>query len=129
MSAQLPPSPTQTFQAYLQQGELWLQWCGRCAKQIFFPRTLCPHCGSRSLDWRRSSGQGTVYSTTTVRQRPERGGDYNVAIIELTEGARMLSRVEGIATHDIRIGMGVDAAIVQQGETRLVVFRPRQPQS
>jgi uncharacterized OB-fold protein len=129
MSAQLPPSPAQTYQSYLQQNELWLQWCIRCARQIFFPRTLCPHCGSRNLDWRRASGQGIVYSTTTVRQRPERGGDYNIAIIELTEGARMLSRVEGVASPDVRIGMTVEAVIVQQGETRLVTFRPRQAQS
>jgi hypothetical protein len=57
-----------------------------------------------------------------VRQKPERGGDYNVAIIELAEGARMLSRVEGIAPAQIRIGMTVTAVISEANGAPLVVF-------
>jgi len=59
-----------------------------------------------------------------VRQKPERGGDYNVAIIELAEGARMLSRVEGLPASQIRIGMPVTAVISDANGAPLVVFRP-----
>ena len=31
-----------------------------------------------------------------MRQRPEKGGDYNLALIELKEGPRMMSRVVGV---------------------------------
>jgi uncharacterized OB-fold protein len=112
------------FQRYLKGGELWLQQCDGCARQIFYPRTLCPYCGDNHLQWRRASGAGTVYSTTVVRQRPERGGDYNVAIIELAEGARLLSRVEGIAADAVRIDMKVQAVIRTGSDTQLVVFEP-----
>jgi uncharacterized OB-fold protein len=61
-----------------------------------------------------------------VRQRPERGGDYNVAIIELAEGARLLSRVEGIAAESVRIDMKVQVVIRAGTDAQLVVFEPTQ---
>jgi uncharacterized OB-fold protein len=70
-----------------------------------------------------------VYSTTVVRQKPERGGDYNIALVDLFEGARMLSRVEGIAPAEVRIGMAVEAVIREVNGQRLVLFRPVQARS
>lgn len=125
-SQALPEAPGVAFQRYLKGGELWLQHCSGCAQQIFYPRTLCPCCGDNRLQWRRASGTGTVYSTTVVRQRPERGGDYNVAIIELAEGARLMSRVEGIAADMVRIGMEVQAVIRAGTDAQLVVFEPKE---
>jgi uncharacterized protein len=119
----LQEAPGVAFQRYLQAGELRLQHCGDCGRQIFYPRTLCPHCGGTRLEWRRCSGGGTVYSATVVRQRPERGGDYNVAIVELDDGARLLSRIEGAAPVAVRIGMKV-RAVIRGGERPLVVFEP-----
>jgi uncharacterized protein len=123
MTDALPEAPGSAFQRFLKAGELRLQHCGGCHRQIFYPRTLCPHCGDARLEWRRAAGTGTVYSTTVVRQKPERGGDYNVAIVELDEGARLLSRVEGVPAEAVRIGMVVRAAI-RDGEPALVVFEP-----
>ena len=61
-----------------------------------------------------------MYSTTTVR---DRAGDYNVAIVELEGGARMMSRVEGVGAEGVRIGQPVQARIVA-GEEPHVVFMP-----
>jgi uncharacterized protein len=116
-------APEASFNAYLKAGEFRLQSCAACGKQIFFPRTICPYCGSNELRWRPTSGRGVVYSTTTVRQRPERGGDYNIALIDLEEGARMLSRVEGVAPTEVKIGMRVEAVIGEAGGSPLVTFR------
>jgi uncharacterized OB-fold protein len=114
-------APGVQFESFLRKGEIQLQVCTGCERQIFFPRTLCPHCGGR-LEWRRISGDGIVYSTTIVRQKPERGGDYNVAIVELAEGARMMSRVDGVAPAEVRIGMAVRAAIAEGNGAPLIVF-------
>lgn len=116
--------PGQVFADFLGLGEVRLQVCRGCGRQIFYPRVLCPGCGGRDLNWQPISGKGTVYSTTTVRQRPERGGDYNVAIVELAEGARLMSRIEGIDPSAVRIGMQVAAAIADSDEGPLLVFRP-----
>jgi len=87
---------------------------------------VCPHCGAgeAKLAWQKPSGLGTVYSTTVVRRKPDAGGDYNVALIDLAEGVRLMSRVEGIAPADVRIGMTVRAKIVTQDDGPLVVFTP-----
>jgi uncharacterized OB-fold protein len=120
-SSPLPPAPEQSFQEYLRAGELRLQFCTDCAKHFFYPRTLCPTCGGRALEWRRVSGAGIVYSTTIIRQRPERGGDYNVSIIELGEGVRMMSALRDVAPGDVKIGLKVSALLVEE-EGRMAVF-------
>ncbi len=117
-------APGAAFEAYLKSGEFRLQCCRGCGRQIYFPRTLCPYCGSDRLDWQLASGRGTVYSTTIVRQKPDRGGDYNVAIIELAEGARILSRVEGVPATQVTIDMPVTAFIGAANGSPLLLFRP-----
>jgi len=119
-------APGAAFEAFLKAGDFRLQCCRACARQIYYPRTLCHHCGSKELEWRAVSGRGVVYSTTIVRQKPERGGDYNVAIIELEGGARLLSRVEGIPPAEVRIDMPVTAFISTTNPIPLVLFRPAQ---
>lgn len=117
-------APTIAYQRFLRDGKLQLQVCEDCTRQIYFPRTLCNHCGSGNMTWQAASGDGTVYSTTTVRRKAERGGDYNLAIIQLAEGARMMSRVDGLASSAVTIGMQVSAAIVIENDSPLVVFHP-----
>ena len=116
--------PEQTYFDHLADGEFMLQHCGDCAKVVFYPRAICPHCGADALEWRPATGRGTVYSTSVVRQRPERGGVYNVALIDFEEGGRMMSRVDGIAPEEVTIGMAVTAEIDSTGDAPLVVFRP-----
>lgn len=113
------------YHQLLEDGVFAIQRCGDCAKFIFYPRMVCPHCGSTKLNWEEASGQGEVYSTTTVRRKPERGGDYNVALINLKEGVRMMSRVEGISPEDVKIGMSVQSQIIQENDTPLIVFTPQ----
>ncbi len=117
------PGPDAVFAAFLADGRFMLQQCDECKKHVFYPRVLCPHCGSPKLSWQPASGQGTVYSTTVVRRKPEQGGDYNVALVDLHEGPRMMSRVDGISPHEVAIGMAVRAQIVDEPKKgKLLVF-------
>ncbi|HLU01028.1 MAG TPA: Zn-ribbon domain-containing OB-fold protein [Burkholderiaceae bacterium] len=112
------------YRTQLDQGNFVIQRCSACSKAIFYPRMVCPHCGGADLQWFAPSGRGTVYSTTVVRRKPEDGGDYNVALIDLEEGVRMMSRVEGLPPENVRIDMPVKAAIADCPTGKLVVFRP-----
>ncbi len=112
------------FHTQLQAGVFTIQRCGQCNNSIFYPRMICPHCGSDDLQWYEPSGKGTVYSTTVVRNKPEKGGDYNVALIDLVEGPRMMSRVEQIAPDEVKIGLAVSARIKQTDDSALLVFVP-----
>lgn len=116
------PGPDLVYREALDAGNFQIQQCGGCDQHIFFPRMVCPKCGSNELAWVKPSGLGAVYSTTVVRRKPERGGDINVAIIELDEGPRMMSRVEGIAPTEVKIGMRVSVKLIDQNDTKLVVF-------
>lgn len=117
-------APLATWRAHLAAGRFMLQRCTACQRHVFYPRVLCPHCASDELQWTEPSGSGTVYSTTVVARRPEQGGNYNVAVIDLDEGVRMMSRVDGVAADAVRIGLRVRHAIVQENGEPLLVFRP-----
>lgn len=117
--------PERIFAEALAQGRFTIQRCQECRAHLFYPRVLCPHCSSARLDWITPSGLGTVYSYTVVRKRAEHGGDYNVALIDLDEGPRMMSRVEGLAADAVRIGMRVKVDFAKQADGKnLIVFRP-----
>ncbi|MBO9356565.1 DNA-binding protein [Bordetella petrii] len=112
MNTAMPgPGPQARYFASLADGRFEIQRCEACEACQFFPRTVCMHCGGTELQWVRPSGRGTVYSTSVVRRKPEAGGDYNVALIDLEEGVRLMSRVEGLRPDAVRIGMAVRAQV------------------
>lgn len=98
-------------QAELDQGRFLIQHCAGCGKHVYFPREHCPFCGSADVDLVAPGGQGTVYSVTTVRRKAEAGGDLNVSLIDLDEGVRLMSRVDGVAPGAVRIGQRVSAKV------------------
>ncbi|MFZ2629832.1 MAG: Zn-ribbon domain-containing OB-fold protein [Rugosibacter sp.] len=119
------PGPDAIFAAALDEGKFLIQHCNACSKHVFYPRVICPHCGSPDLAWQPASGRGAVYATTVVRRKPEHGGDYNVALVDLAEGPRLMSRVDGVSPHDVRIGMAVVAQVIDEPKKgKLLVFVP-----
>ena len=80
---------------HLEKGELAYQFSPEANAAVFYPRVICPFTGSDKLEWRVSKGIGTVHATTVVY--PQKGEPYNVALIDIDEGFRMMSRVEDIA--------------------------------
>lgn len=116
--------PDAIYQQHLQRGDFRLQQCDDCGKVIFYPRLLCHGCGSRALSWVQPSGRGTVHATSTVRVKPGRGESYNISLIELEEGARMISWVVDVPVDDVRIGMSVQAFVGEIDGAPAVLFRP-----
>jgi len=115
--------PEQQFEAFLAEGKFKLLRSRESGRCFWFPRVVEPGTGCIDLEWVDASGDGTVYTTTVIRQKPPTP-DYNLALIDLAEGPRMMSRVEGIAPEAVRIGMRVRAKVVKDGERHLVVFQP-----
>ncbi len=121
-SAAEASGPQARYFSRLSQGIFEIQRCQACLRHQFYPRVLCQHCGSTALEWTSPSGKGKVYSFSVVRRKPELGGDYNVVLIELEEGVRLMSRVEGVVHDELRIGMAVSARVIDQDGQGLVVF-------
>ncbi|TXI65448.1 MAG: hypothetical protein E6Q48_03415 [Limnohabitans sp.] len=111
-------------QAELDTGRFLIQKCGDCGQHIYFPREVCPHCGGDDLALVAPSGLGTVYSVTTVRRKPDAGGDYNVCLIDLDEGVRLMSRVEVSPADAVQVGQRVQARVVLEKGQGVVVFDP-----
>jgi uncharacterized protein len=118
------PGPDDTWRRKLEQGSFDIQRCNGCGEHIFYPRALCHHCGSVDLDWVETSGLATVYATSVVRQRPEHGADYNVALVDLAEGPRMMTRVVDIDPAQVKIGMQVRSYIGEIDGQIAVLFKP-----
>lgn len=116
-------SPLAGWRRYLAQGKLAYQVDHTTNAPVFFPRVAAPGSGSSELEWRVSKGVGTVYSTTTAYRKNE--APLNVVLVDLDEGFRMMSRVEGIEAEDVWVGMRVKVAM-RQGEagTPYPVFEP-----
>ena len=116
--------PDQFFQRALAEGEILLPKCDDCGAYHFFPRVLCPHCHGAAISWKQATGKGRVYTTTVVRRSQNRGGDYNVCMVELQEGVRMMSRVEDIAPGEVAIDMAVTAFVGEAEGAPAVLFKP-----
>ena len=116
-------NPEKEFLEHLAEGRFMIQKSGSTGGHVFYPRVAEPGTGATDLEWVPASGRGTVYSTTVIRQKPPTP-NYNVALIDLAEGPRMMSRVEGIVPEEVKIGMPVKAKIVRENDQPLVVFEP-----
>jgi uncharacterized OB-fold protein len=122
----VPDAVTRPFWEGVAEGVLRLQRCAGCGRHVFYPRAVCPYCTSADLAWVEAGGSGTVHSFTVVHRAPAEYRDevpYVVALVDLDEGVRMMTRLVDVGPAAVRVGMPVEVAI--RGEPRLPCFRPR----
>jgi uncharacterized OB-fold protein len=124
------PRPTPLSQPHwdgCREERLLLQRCGACARHIFVPQPLCPACQSADLTWVECRGTGSLYSYTIVHrpQRPEFAVPYVVAIVELDEGAYLLTNLVDCDPGAIEIGMRLQVSFRKMSDQiTLPYFRP-----
>ena len=111
---------------YCRRKQLMIQRCAACDVYLFPPRSVCPECLAADPVWVEAAGTGTVY-TFTVQHRDAAGFEgqapYTIAMIDLDEGVRMMSRIAG-SPEDVRIGMAVEvrwAEITDDGSVPVFV--------
>ena len=107
-------SPRQEYLDYLKKGELAYQVCSETGQVVFYPRVVAPVSGNTNLEWKVSKGLGTVYSTTTVCPRGKES--YDVSLIDMDEGFRLMSRIEILDPMDVKIGMRVKFKVHQDDD-------------
>ncbi len=123
MKSTIKKSPYDIYLSYLNQGKLGFQFSTVAGKAVFFPRVFCPYTGQDCLEWRESKGLGTVYSTSALYARDAK--PYNVCLIDIDEGFRLMSRVERIPAEQVKIGMRVKMKVhVNDDEDPYPVFVP-----
>lgn len=94
---------TEPFWAACAEHRLILQRCSACGTHQHYPRPFCLACDGRAMVWVPAGGVGVVYALTVIRLPviPELVPPYQLALVDLDEGVRMLTNIEGAAA---RIG-------------------------
>ncbi len=118
----------QPFWEACRRHELSLPRCRDCG-HLRLPGPICPQCLSMDSDWAPVSGRGKLYTWTVIYQRYHPGFadelPYNVAMIELEEGPKLISSVVGCDNDDLRVGMEVTVIFEDvTGEVTLPKFKP-----
>ena len=125
---------TEPFWAATARGELLVKQCAECASVIWYPRALCPDCGSLRTRWQPVSGRGRVYSYTVNHrgEGPYRDcGPYVLAYVELDEGPRLMTNIVAadggrLGDGELAVGLPVEVAFHDTGEgSALPRFRPQ----
>lgn len=101
---------TEFFWAGTRAGELRIQRCGSCGALRHPPGPACLSCGTTGKqDYQVAAGTGTVYSYVVHRHPPVPGKRLPIviALVELTEGVRMLGELTGIEPERAEIGLPV----------------------
>lgn len=109
----------------LKQGRLHYQACS-CGHAWLPPRALCPHCLGTDWAWRQASGQGEIVSWVVyhVAYHPSFKDrlPYNVAIVELKEGPRLITNILD-PNDQLSVGAPVQLAVDTTRENPLAQFR------
>jgi uncharacterized OB-fold protein len=120
------------------QGRLLIAECGACGKVHHYPRPFCPYCWSEDVHPIQASGTGTLYTYSTVYVNDlapfKERLPYVAAIVELDEGPRLMTTIEGADPGGLRVGMLVTAAFrpVDRDDPDspyLTVFTPSEEQA
>src|SRR5436309_6377565 len=127
-----PDPDTQPFWDAARAGTLLIRRCGDCGRFHVYPRPVCQVCWSSNVEWVEASGRATLYTGSVVRRNdlPPFGErvPYVAAVVDLDEGPRMMTNVEGCDEADLHIGMPVVVDYREEtDEFTFPVFRPAPP--
>jgi uncharacterized OB-fold protein len=95
---------TQPFWEAAARGTLALKRCTACGELHYYPRAICPFCGSERTEWTEATGRGTIYSYSVFRRAPI---PYVIAYVRLAEGPTMMTNIVDCDLDAIRIGQPV----------------------
>jgi uncharacterized OB-fold protein len=125
----VPTPDTQPFWDGCSAGELRIQRCLDCGQPYFYPRPVCPSCGSARVEWFTASGQATLYSYV-INHRPAPGFEdeapYAIAVVQLAEGPRMMTNLIGVPNtpEALELDMPLRVTFERRGDVSLPMFEP-----
>jgi uncharacterized OB-fold protein/acyl dehydratase len=109
--------------------ELRIQRCGGCGTLRHPPGPMCQVCGLARPKYDVAAGTGEVYSYVVHHHPPVPGRALPIviALVQLTEGVRMVGELLDISPEPARIGLPVRVAFVEvDGELTLPAWREDQ---
>jgi uncharacterized OB-fold protein len=126
------PRPTPETAPYWEaanRGELRIPRCNSCERAFFYPRLVCPNCGSTDVIWFQASGRARLH-TYIINHRPapgfEEDAPYAIAIVELAEGPRLMTNIVGVPNtpEHLQLDMPLEVRFEARGDQMVPVFTP-----
>ena len=113
----------------LRRHRILVQECAGCGSKRWFPKPACHRCWSFDTRWEEIEGVGVVHSWTTVHHpfAPASRDDvpYQIVIVELEQGIRVVGRVAMEHAPQITIGREVRATFEDvDDDLTLLFFEP-----
>lgn len=102
-------------------GRLIIPHCDACDEAFYYPRVLCPFCGSNNISWMGCKGTGTIYSVSVFRRADPA---YALAYVTLDEGPRMMTNIVDCDLDAVRIGDRVRVTFKEVAGVPTPMFRP-----
>ena len=109
------------------EGRLVLPHCPACDRPFWYPRNVCPRCGTSPVEFRPASGSGTVYTYTVARHAFGTWKEhvpFVVAYVTLAEGPTVQTNLVDCPADRLAVGLAVTAVFEGEGPTPALRFRP-----
>jgi len=107
-------------------GTLTFQQCRNCGHKWLPPREECPSCLSPDHDWTPASGRGKLVSWVvyhhSFNEITKDWIPYNVAIVELEEGPRLISNIVDAENDALEAGQTLRLQPTPRGNVVLPCF-------
>src|SRR4029078_11638061 len=106
-----PDLETQPFWDGCREGRFLVRHCNTCGEDHFYPRPFCPKCWSDDVEWKAATGRGPLHTYSIAHQNAvppfNERVPYVAAVVELEEGPRVMTNIEGTPFDELRVGMPV----------------------
>jgi uncharacterized OB-fold protein len=112
----------------LQDGRLSFQRCSACGHAWLPPRAECPECWKPEWEWVAASGHGRLvgwviyhhaYHPAFKDRLP-----YNVALVELDEGPRLITNLVNIGDRQLAVELPVKLRVENEHGAAVARFEP-----
>jgi uncharacterized OB-fold protein len=108
------PEPDEASRPFFEgalAGRLMLMRCRSCGTPRMPARLHCDACLSTESEWFEASGRGLIYTFGIMHQRyhPAFAAEipYNLGVVELEEGPRLVTNFVGVSNANLRVGLPV----------------------
>lgn len=125
-----------SFYQFLAEKKLMASRCKKCQALHLPPHPICTKCSGNDMEWVEMKGNGKLAAFTAVAVGPtftieegyDRNNPYLVGIVQLDEGPKVSSRIQGLDANKpeaIKVGtpLTVDFLEPEEGKQCFVAFK------
>lgn len=107
------------FWAAAEDGRLLLKACRACGRAHWYPRVICPLCGSQDTHWQAASGAGELHAFSEIVRTAV---PYVLAYVRLAEGPVLLTNLIDCDPRALAIGQPVALRMRRTAHGRMAPF-------